>query len=272
MATSETIRLSGERETLLVTLYAKALESRSPASILKDSVAEAIVQRLDYDFARLGLGARDATSLAIRAKFLDDLVRRFIAAHPDAIVLNLGCGLDSRIARIDPPAGIRWFDLDYPDVIDIRRRFYPARDGYAMIGSSVTEAGWLEAVPHDSRAIIIAEGLLPYLGTDDVPQLLNRVTAHFPGGELAFDGYSSLGLALLPLHPAIRATGATLHWAIDDPKELERQVPRLTFVAEIAGADFEDLAQAPWPMQMLARCFSAIPVLRRIGRMLRYRF
>jgi len=83
---------------------------------------------------------------------------------------------------------------------------------------------------------------------------------------------NALFLPGVPLSRAIRATGAALHWAIDDPKELERQVPRLTFVAEIAGADFEDLARAPWPMQMLARCFGAIPILRRIGRMLRYRF
>jgi hypothetical protein len=37
------------------------------------------------------------------------------AARPGAVVLDLGCGLDSRVFRVDPAAGHRWDDLDFPD-------------------------------------------------------------------------------------------------------------------------------------------------------------
>ncbi len=91
-----------------------------------------------------------------------------------------------------------------------------------MIGASVTDPAWLEQVPGDRPAMIVAEGLMPYLASDEAPKLVARLVAHFPSGELAFDGYSRLGLKMLRLTPQLRATGAEVHWAIDDPKELEQ--------------------------------------------------
>jgi O-methyltransferase involved in polyketide biosynthesis len=61
-------------------------------------------------------------------------------------VLHLGCGLDSRVFRIDPLATVHWYDIDFPDVIELRRRLYPERHDYTLIPASVTEAGWLDAI------------------------------------------------------------------------------------------------------------------------------
>ncbi|GAA2848207.1 hypothetical protein GCM10020220_042160 [Nonomuraea rubra] len=59
------------------------------------------------------------------------------------MVLHLGCGLDARVYRIDPPATVDWYDLDYPTVIELRERFLPPREHYTLIASSVTDpAGW----------------------------------------------------------------------------------------------------------------------------------
>ena len=100
----------------------------------------------------------------MRAKAFDDWTSPFIDRHPDAIVLHLGCGLDSRVFRVDPPAAVSWFDVDLPEVIELRRRLYPARDdGYRLIGASVTDLGWLREMPRDRPAMVVAEGLMPYL-------------------------------------------------------------------------------------------------------------
>jgi O-methyltransferase involved in polyketide biosynthesis len=119
--------------------------------------------------------------------------------------------------------------------------------------------------------MIVAEGLLPYLPEKEVPRLFERLTGHFPWGEIAFDGYSRLGLQLLRLQPSVRATGASVHWSIDDPRKLERKVPRLKFVA---GMPFMIRAGArmSWFSRLILRVFQAIPPLRRVGRFLRYRF
>ena len=160
----EKVHLTRSKETLLITVYGKALESRLPHSLLRDRFADEAVRRIDYDFSRLKVDDNLALGLAIRAKTLDvwtfGLSRRGI---PNAIVLHLGCGLDTRIFRVDPPAGVEWFDVDYPEVIELRRKLYPSRDRYHLIASSVTEPGWLDQVPRHRPAMVVAEGLTPYL-------------------------------------------------------------------------------------------------------------
>lgn len=273
----EKVALRGAKETLLITLCAKAGESRLPDSLLKDRFAAEAMGWVDYDFARLGIDRDLMIGVALRAHVIDGWTRDFIARHPEATVLHLGCGLDSRVLRLEPPASIRWFEVDYPDVIALRQRLYADRENCTLLGSSVIESGWLEAVPRDRPALIIAEGLLPYLPEEEVVLLLARVMGHVPGGEFAFDAYSRVGLTLIAWQPAIRSTGAALHWALDDPRELMRQLPRLKLVQELTGygANGYDLRQVA-RMSLTARAtiqmFGWIPALSQMARLLRFRF
>lgn len=268
----EKVNLTGAKETLLLTLYGKALESRLPNSLLRDYFADEAVRNIDYDFSRLKVDNNLGIGLAIRAKTLDVCVQDFLARNPDAIVLHLGCGLDTRIFRIDPPAGVDWFDVDYPEVIDLRRRLYPVRDRYHLIASSLTEPGWLNEVPRDRPAIVVAEGLTPYLAAEEGQQLFSRLVGHLSSGELVFDAYSRLGLKIIRLNSSFRATGAEVHWSIEDPHELERAVPKLRFIEDIPAYKPEHAARMRWLAKLFVRLWKYIPALRKIGRLLRYRF
>lgn len=119
------INLTKEMETLLITLQAKAKDSFSKHSILHDKKAADILQMIDYDFEKLSHFGNEM--MVIRAKQLDTWLQEFIKKQPDAIVLNLGCGLDTRIVRINPPSTIQWFDVDFPEVIDLRKSFFPIK-------------------------------------------------------------------------------------------------------------------------------------------------
>ncbi|MEZ2332535.1 class I SAM-dependent methyltransferase [Mesorhizobium sp. RCC_202] len=268
----EKVNLTGARETLLMTLYGKALESRLPHSLLKDRFADEAVKKIDYDFSRLKVDANLGLGFAIRAKTLDASVEDFLARNLDAIVLHLGCGLDTRVFRVDPPRGIDWFDVDYPEVIELRRKLYPSRDNYHLIASSVTEPDWLAQIPRNRPAIVVAEGLTPYLPAEEGPRLLSRLVAHLAGGELMFDAYSNLGLKLMRLSPAIKVTGADVHWAIEDPRELERAVPKLRFIEEISRYKSPAGARMTWPARLFVGLWKIIPPLRKVGRILRFRF
>lgn len=268
----EKVNLTGAKETLLLTLYGKALESRLPNSLLRDYFADEAVRNIDYDFSRLKVDNNLGIGLAIRAKTLDVCVQDFLARNPDAIVLHLGCGLDTRIFRIDPPAGVDWFDVDYPEVIDLRRRLYPVRDRYHLIASSLTEPGWLNEVPRDRPAIVVAEGLTPYLAAEEGQQLFSRLVGHLSSGELVFDAYSRLGLKIIRLNSSFRATGAEVHWSIENPHELERAVPKLRFIEDIPAYKPEHAARMRWLAKLFVRLWKYIPALRKIGRLLRYRF
>ncbi|RDJ21427.1 class I SAM-dependent methyltransferase [Bosea caraganae] len=275
--TAETITLTEEKETLLITLYGKAGESHLPDSLLKDHFAAEAVSKIDYDFSKLKLDRDLMIGVAMRAHILDGWTREFLKRYPDATVLHLGCGLDSRVFRIDPGPGIRWFDVDYPEVVALRRKLYPQRDNYTLIGSSVTDPAWLEAIPQDKPTMIVAEGLLPYLLPEEVHRLLQRLTAHLPRGELAFDGYSNLGLKFLRNLPSVRATGAKLLWPLDDPRELEQQVPKLRLLNEFLaydpkGYDPEQVSRMSWLARLTIHVFAMIPPLARMGRLLHYRF
>lgn len=108
-------------------MYGRALDAHSTHPVLADPTAIDVVGKLEYDFGRLGLRSSDGIAIAMRAKLLDRWTREFLALHPDATVVHLGCGLDSRVQRIDPGPGVRWFDVDQPQVIELREQVYPAR-------------------------------------------------------------------------------------------------------------------------------------------------
>jgi O-methyltransferase involved in polyketide biosynthesis len=120
--------------------------------------------------------------------------------------------------------------------------------------------------------MVAAEGLTPYLPADEGLRLVSRLVSHLAGGELMFDAYSHFGLTLLRLHPSLRATGAEVHWAIDDPHELELAVPKLRFVEDISAYQPEHAARMGWSAKLFVRLWKHIPALRKIGRLLRYRF
>jgi O-methyltransferase involved in polyketide biosynthesis len=259
---------------MLGTLYGRALENRSANPILRDEHAERVMGLIDYDFSKLGVNAPAAISIALRARQFDDWTAAFVAQHPQGVVLHLGCGLDSRVFRIDPPPTVSWFDVDYPDVIDLRRRLYPDRPGYTLIGTSVLDPQWSEGLPTDRPTFIVAEGLTMYLPEQDGTPLFSRLVNQFPTGQLAFDVFSSAAVRLGKLNPVVRRTGSTLHWGIDDPRALERAIPRLHLVEGLRAYDLTGpgLRRLPRRYRVFLWLMRRIPALANLARLVRYHF
>jgi O-methyltransferase involved in polyketide biosynthesis len=266
------VRFAKEKETLLITLYGKAIDSRSSNPVLGDKWAADAVSRIDYDFGKLKVSALEALVIAIRSKNFDVWTAGYLAGHPDATVIHLGCGMDSRVYRLDPAPGVRWFDVDYPEVVELRRRVYPERPGYCMIGSSLANLSWLDQVPRDRPAMIVAEGVMMYLTRDIVKPLLNGLTSHFPSGQMAFDALSRLSLRTTTHGRTVKGTGASYGWGIDDPQEIKALEPKLDLIAEVRTPDLVDYSRLPFAIRALARVMDAIPVLRRMNRVLLYQF
>lgn len=259
-----------QEKTLLDTLYAKAVDSRADKPILGDKYAADVVDEIDFDFGTTNVTPSNAGIVALRARQLDRWVAEFIADHPDAVVLHLGCGLDSRVNRIDPPPTVRWYDVDYPSVIDVRRRVCVSHAAAEPIGTSVTDAGWLDAVPADGPGLVIGEGLFMYLAEADGKRLIRRVTEHFPAGETVFDAFSRMWIRMERLNRLIQAEGG-VHWGIDDPRELEHGLP-LECVSAISAFAIPGSEQLAFPYRTIFRLFAAVPPLNRGVRLLRYRW
>ena len=114
------ITLTGVNETLFVPLYARALESRKPDHAFYDATAVRVVDTVDYDFAKHGKSKMNMWGCAARTILFDRMVKEHIEAYPDCSVVNLACGVDDRFSRVDN-GRIRWYNVDLPDVIQVRR-------------------------------------------------------------------------------------------------------------------------------------------------------
>lgn len=230
--------------TNLVTLYLRACESRLEQPVLGDRVAAETVDRIDYDFKRMRRAVQPWANqflVALRARKLDDWTIDFLRRHPDAVVLHLGCGLDTRAYRINPPPTVQWFDLDQPGVIELRRKLYDETDTYRMIGSSVTDPGWLGQIPTGRPTLVVAEGLLMYLTERDVRELLARLTDRFPSGEVLFDTLSPAGPRLSKIF-----TKGIVTWGIRDAREIEGWGVGLRFIEQASAiAGYESIPFAP---------------------------
>src|SRR5512146_750624 len=198
--TNDKIQLTKEKETMLMTLNGRAIQSQWKNPILRDPWAEEAMRHIDYDLSKQLTGVASWSMwkdigpaiIATRAATFDQLTTRFLADHPDAVVLQVGCGMDSRAFRVNPPASVEWFDVDYPDVIDLRRQLFPGElrsqtGRYHMIGAPLEDLRWMDEVPRDRPGLLIAEGVLHYLSEPEVKALLNAVVAHFPSGQMIFD-------------------------------------------------------------------------------------
>ncbi|MGW0208582.1 class I SAM-dependent methyltransferase [Streptomyces sp. NPDC003233] len=268
----ETIRLAGVHETLLATLQARAMDNRQPEPVLGDATAEDLLRRIDYDFSRIRTATKDVRIVTYRARKLDEWTSEFLSVHSDAMVLHLACGLDSRAFRLKVPPGVQWIDVDVPDVIELRKRLYPNRDRYRMIGASVTTDEWLSSVADDRPTLVIAEGLTPYLQEADGEAMLRRLTRHLPSGAVMFDAVLPWTLRVAKYSQLLRATGATFSWGIGEPRLLERRVPGLRFVEQWSLLDSPHLASSRPVERAVAAAMRSVPQLRYAHRLLRYAF
>jgi len=186
-------------------------------------------------------------------------------------VLNLGCGLDTRVTRIDPPAAVSWFDVDFPDVIQLRKNFYADRLGYRMIASSLTDPAWLVEIPTGQPVMIVAEGVLEYLTAEDVKMVLNRLTDHFSSGVLAFDVMNTF--AIQSAKSAANEPTAGLHrWEVNDLREVDVLDPRLKREMGISVFRSPYIGKLPFGYRLMYGSMALIPKFRNMIRLLHYQF
>lgn len=183
-------------ETGLLTFYCHVIESQSPDPILKDEKAVEISKKLNPILANSpNHWLRDLTTgkvkkelvvhINLRAKKYDEYARSFLKTNPNGIIVNIGCGMDSRFQRIDDGKQI-FFDLDLPEMMAFRKQYYQETDHYHMIVSSVLDYAWMDRVAKLGKrpVLFLVEGVFMYLDGDRVKELVLELQSRFPGSEL----------------------------------------------------------------------------------------
>ncbi len=222
--------------TLLLTLCGRADDAASASPWLGDTVAAQVAGKIDEPVRAAAAGDADLSlNVAIRAATLDTHVRNFLATYPNGVVVDLGCGLETRVFRLDPPPGADFYGIDFPAVIEVRRRLVPEHQRETLIAGSLEDPQWLNDVPADRPSIIVADGVLTFLGPSEATELLKRLTDHFAHGELVCQANIKFLTRDLGRVPELKKVGIPPHYqgfGIDEPAELERINPKLRFVEE----------------------------------------
>ena len=258
--------LSEVAETLLITLYIRATESQRPDALIKDEKAEALVRQLDPETLRKTLALTEGTGrlvLILKSREFDRFAQDFLRRHPDAVVVHIGCGLDTRFERVDN-GQVEWYDLDLPEVIDLRRELIGCeRERYHLLVGSVLEDAWLNAVEaHRPRPFLfLAEGVFMYFTEAQVQSLVLRLKEHFPAAELVFDAYSPFMRWAHNLRVIRKRVGARLNWDLKRSQDLEGWSAGVRLLDERFPFQFPEVNQR---RALRVRLFSPL-VARGIG-------
>src|SRR5512136_509579 len=113
--------LNAVSRTLMIPLYFRAMESQRPDALVRDPKAVELVGQLDYDFSDVQTLKDEQVNYLLRMREFDRLARTFLAEHPEGVLVDLGCGLDTRFERVDN-GEVEWYGLDLPEVIALRKK------------------------------------------------------------------------------------------------------------------------------------------------------
>lgn len=280
-----TEQLTGVAETLMITLYARYVETQRTDSFFRDVKAVEIVERTNYDFDKYAKGWASQLGVIIRVQEYDRIVKNFLETHPNAIIINLGCGLCTRFTRVDN-GSVRWYEIDLPEVIELRRKFFeesigaasPMGNRYQFIAKSILDFSWLDQIQRtpDRPLLILMEGVSPYLSEAEnravVEQICKRLAypkdGQFAPTEFVLDVLNRKSAKSSKRHDTVSKTNAEFKSGIDSGKEIQTWGLGIALENEIYY--LTQFTNHPQRLPFWARylSFILVPLFKNSGRIL----
>lgn len=221
--------MNSVNKTLYIPLYGKALVSKKGV-ILVDKKAEEIWNNEQFPLKGKSKSKWLAYYMGMRAAVFDGWTKEKIKQFPNAVVLHLGCGMDSRILRVGDSVP-QWFDVDFSSVIDERKRYYSQTDTYRMLAADIKDEAFIRELPSAERAIVVMEGVSMYLTNEELRQTLSKISEHFSHVSLLVDCYTPFAAKMSKLRNPINDVGVSNVYGVEKAQVLEENTP-LSFVSE----------------------------------------
>lgn len=224
---STKVHLDGVMETLLIPLLARANETKQNNPRIIDNKAVEMVDRLDYDFSKFSTGHLSKEGIISRTIIIDRETKKYINLHPNCTVFSIGCGLDTRFSRVDN-GKIHWYDVDFPDVIDLRKKFFQENERWKMISKSCTDNTWPNGLSDiNDDVLIIFEGILMYLRKEEVQETFEIIRRNFNNPYIIAELMCEFPAKHSDHHDTVSKTNAEFHFGIDYGKDMDKIVPGL---------------------------------------------
>jgi O-methyltransferase involved in polyketide biosynthesis len=218
------IELGNVQKTLFLPLWGRAIETRKRKPMLMDETAVRIIGQVDFDFSPITRNIDELSQIAWikRSLICDKVIMKFLASYPQGTIVNIGCGLDTTFERVDN-GKLRWYDLDLPDVIELRKKFMEESERRKFIAASFLESGWTQIVELAGNVLFMAAGVFYYFEGQQIKEFTLRLLNAFPGSELLFDVSSPIGIKVAN-KKVVESAGldekSYLKWGLENKKEI----------------------------------------------------
>ena len=237
------------QETLVIPLYARKVCSELYPGLYHDETAVRLIAQIDHDFSEAEKNFRSlmqrfgSLEVAMRQSDLAFEVRDYLKAHPNAAVVNLGCGLDGTGRSCDN-GSCKIYNLDFPDVIAVRNELLPVGEREENIPCDLNDTAWFSEIDASNGAVFFASGVFYYFLTEQVKALVQAMADAFPGAVLVFDAANRAAVKMIAktwLKSAkIQNVGA--YFAVSDaPKEIGAWDSRLQVTSRGYMLGYNDL-------------------------------
>lgn len=210
--------MNGVNRTLYIPLYGKAYVSRR-GLLLEDKKAEEIWEAEGFPLRGKAKSKWLAYYMGMRSAVFDRWLEEMLAELPGAAIVHVGCGMDSRITRVES-SGHPWYDVDFPEVIAERKRYFEERENYRMVSSDIRDMAWLSRIPRGSDAVIVMEGISMYLRPEELKAVLKQWKAYFGQVRILMDSYTVFAAKATRYKNPINEVGVTQVYGSDNPEEL----------------------------------------------------
>lgn len=220
--------MNSVNKTLYIPLYGKSYVSQR-GLFLDDKKAEEIWDAEGFSLKGKSKSKWLAYYMGIRSAVFDEWLKQQMTAASDAVVIHIGCGMDSRIIRVGNE-NHKWYDVDFSEVIEERKRYYAETNHYKMLAGDARDCKWLANITENKAAIVVMEGVSMYLTVDEMRSLTDQLCAHFEKLALLVDAYTSFAAKMSKRRNPINDVGVTEVYGIDTPQAYQGE--KLAFKKE----------------------------------------
>ena len=190
------------QETLVIPLYGRKVCTEIYPDLYRDDTAQKLIEQIDYDFSLLEEQAKKSMhrfgflEVAMRQNDLAIEIKDYLKDHPNAAVVNLGCGLDDLGRKCDN-GECKIYNLDFADVINVRNELIPAGEREDNIACDLNDTSWFEKIDGSNGAVFFASGVFYYFLTEQVKELVRKMAEAFPNGRMVFDGANKTAVKMI---------------------------------------------------------------------------
>lgn len=236
--------MNNVNKTLYIPLYGKAYVSKN-GLFLNDKKAEEIWESEGFALKGKSKSKWLAYYMGIRSAVFDNWLKQKMSDIQDAVVIHIGCGMDGRVLRVDK-MDHKWYDIDFPEVIEERKKYYAESPSYQMIAGDVKNDEWLTGIIEKKHAIVVMEGVSMYLTSEHLNKLTKNLCDHFENISFLMDCYTVFAAKMSKYKNPINDVGVTQVYGIDNPESLqhgqfiyvaEHEMTPKKYIDELHGAE-----------------------------------